>query len=387
MGMAGYRGALREKIARSFRKQKTNYPKFFLREPRIFIDFPESKGTARLDVKYPLLEPLVYARILWDPVKRSIIYNIIEPLLSERENSLLEKIKADLTELIDVEISSIRNREQSITYMEEKVAGVLQDNGMSLTPDEYIKIMYFVIRDFVGFNEIDPLMHDPYIEDIGCDGLNVPIYIVHRRFGSVETSIIYKNSDYLENFVIKLSERCGRYVSYAKPLLDGSLPDGSRIQASLAKDVTTRGPTFSIRKFRANPISPVKLIEMKTASPEMMAYMWLAVQHSSSMLICGGVATGKTTFLNAITMFIPPEEKIVSIEDTRELNLPHENWIPSVSRSGFGAPDESGTRYGEVTLFDLLKESFRQNPDYVIVGEVRGQEASVMFQGMASGLP
>lgn len=383
--MSGFRGLLREEIEKTFKKRRGIYPKFFLKEPSVFIDFPESIDLTKIDVKYPLLEPLSAARIKWDPVKKGVVYYTIEPLLSKREIDLLDKIKADLTELIDVEISSIRSREQSITYMEGKVKNVLEDNGISLTPDEYVKIMYFIIRDFVGFNEIDPLLHDPYIEDIGCDGLNVPIYIVHRKFGSIETAIIYNNADYLENFVIKLSERCGRYVSYAKPLLDGSLPDGSRIQASLAKDVTTRGPTFSIRKFRSNPISPTKLIEMKTASVPMMAYMWLAIQHSSSILICGGVATGKTTFLNAITMFIPPEEKIVSIEDTRELNLTHQNWIPSVSRSGFGAPDETGERYGEVTLFDLLKESFRQNPDYVIVGEVRGQEASVMFQGMASG--
>ena len=252
-------------------------------------------------------------------------------------------------------------------------------------PDSYTKIMYYIFRDFAGLNEIEPLMHDPYIEDIGCDGTTTNIFVTHRRFGSIKTNIIFENNENLGKFVIKLAERCGRYISYAMPLLDGSLPDGSRVQATLAKDVTTHGPTFSIRKFRQEPLSPIELVNLNTASPELMAYLWMMMEYRASLLICGGVSSGKTTLLNAITMFIPPENKIVSIEDTRELNLPHENWIPSVSRIGFGIPEIGGKIYGEVSLFDLLRESFRQNPDYVIVGEVRGKEAYVMFQGMASG--
>ncbi|MFQ6056496.1 MAG: type II/IV secretion system ATPase subunit, partial [Methanosarcinales archaeon] len=230
-------------------------------------------------------------------------------------------------------------------------------------------------------NEIEPLMNDPYIEDISCDGTNVPLYIVHRKYGSLKTNIIYSDEKKLQEFIVKLAERCGRFISYAEPLLDGSLPDGSRIQASFSKDVTTKGPTFTIRKFVEEPLSPIDLIKNKTVNSEVLAYLWLAVESGSSILIGGGAATGKTTFLNALSMFIPPTAKIVSIEDTRELNLMHENWIPSVARVGFAKG------IGEVTMFDLLKESFRQSPDYVIVGEVRGKEAYVMFQGMAAGFP
>ncbi len=272
-------------------------------------------------------------------------------------------------------------------YMEKKVREILQETEITMSNVSYNKIMYYIYRDFVGLNEIEPLMHDPYIEDISCDGLGVPIYVVHKKLGSIETNIVFTDNEKLRNFVVKLAERCGRYISYAEPLLDGSLPDGSRVQSSLSEDVTTRGPTFSIRKFTAEPLSPVDLINLGTVSSEVMAYIWFCIESGVSMLICGGTATGKTTLLNAISLFIPPEFKIVSIEDTRELQLPHENWIPSVTRMGFGAIDATGERYGEVTMFDLLKESFRQNPDYVIVGEIRGKEASVMFQGMASGHP
>jgi flagellar protein FlaI len=383
--LRGLRGALRKKLTETGKGPE--YPDFPLKTPSHLVVLPKMKKATGLDVKYPLLEPLAHAHVKWVPAKKGLVYYIEEPGLNKKEKELLEKIKSDLRELIDVEISVIEKREKAIDYLEEKLKAVLAETGITLPKETYIKIIYYIIRDFVGLNEIEPLMNDPYIEDVGCDGLGIPLYIVHRKFGSVETDIVFKDLDYLNNFVIKLSERCGRYVSYAKPLMDGTLPDGSRVQVSLAKDVTTRGPTFSIRKFKASPFSPIELIDLKTASPELMAYLWLAVEHSTSLLICGGVATGKTTLLNSITMFIPPENKIVSIEDTRELNLPHQNWIPSVSRVGFGVPEASGRRYGEVSLFELLKESFRQNPDYVIVGEVRGKEAYVMFQGMSSGHP
>ena len=292
-----------------------------------------------------------------------------------------------MSEIIDVKISVIKNTDEAIKYILDKADKVIDELGIELSKKTYEKIMYYIIRDFVGLNEIEPLLRDPYIEDIGCTGLNTPVYIIHKKFGSLETNIVYTDFDMLSNFVIKIAERCGRYISYATPLLDGSLPDGSRVQASLAKDVTTKGPTFSIRKFRRNPFSPIDLLNLKTVSLDMLAYIWMLIQYNTSVLICGGVSTGKTTMLNVLSMFIPRESKIISIEDTREINLPHENWIPSVARTGFGVPDSSGKRYGEVDLFDLLKESFRQNPDYVVVGEIRGKEAYVMFQGMASGHP
>lgn len=361
------------------------YKRFLLREPNHLIVLPRITNVSDAKIKYDLLPPFAGASISWDKKRRAVIYNIVEPRLSERETKTLKTIEKSLEEIIDVRLSVMKNQQEATDYLQGKIMTVIGDLGLKVSDESYQKIMYYIIRNFVGLNEIEPLMHDPYIEDVGCNGLNTPVYIIHRRFGSIETSIVYKEPERLSDFVVKIAERCGRYISYAVPLLDGSLPDGSRVQASLAKDVTTRGPTFSIRRFRRNPFSPVDLIKMGTVSVDIMAYLWLLVQYNVSLLICGGVSTGKTTFLNCLSMFIEPEEKIISIEDTREINLPHENWIPSVSRSGFGTPQASGKRYGEVDLFDLLKESFRQNPSYVIVGEVRGKEAYVLFQGMASG--
>ncbi len=379
------RGVLRRKIEEA--KKEVVYPKVTFREPLHIIALPSFKDATKIDFSYPLIEPFASAHIKWDDENKTLKYSVVEPEMSDEDRQLLKKIEDSLTEIIDVKMSVIKDRQELTAYLQKKISQIMDETGLRIPPERFIRVMYYIIRDFVGLNRIEAMMHDPYIEDIGCTGTDTSIYIIHRKYGSMETNIIYRDFEELADFVVKISERCGRYISYAKPLLDGSLPDGSRVQASLAKDVSTKGPTFSIRKFRSNPFSPVDMMNLGTASSSMLAYLWLLLQYDASMLICGGVSTGKTSMLNVLSMFIHPEDKIISIEDTREINIPHANWAPSVTRVGFGIPEVTGKRYGEIDLFDLLRESFRQNPDYVIVGEVRGKEAYVMFQGMSSGHP
>ncbi|MEM7822734.1 MAG: type II/IV secretion system ATPase subunit [Candidatus Aenigmatarchaeota archaeon] len=380
--MIQLRGLLRRKLI----KPEKVYPRFRIREPRHFIIIPEIKDEKKVDITYPLLEPWASVRILWDEKDKKLKYHVIEPELTESEKKLFMQLSKALSEKIDTSMDVI-DKEKLIDYIERKFKEVLVELKIKLSAKVWLKFMYYIWRNFYGLNEIEVLMHDPYIEDIGCTGTEVPIYIVHRKFGSLETNIVYNDFEQLNNFVVKLAERCGRYVTYAEPLLDGTLPDGSRVQATLAKDVTTKGPTFSIRKFRKIPFSPIDLMEFKTADSLLFAYLWFLIEHSASIMVCGAVATGKTTFLNSLTMFVPEERKIVSIEETREINIPHKNWIPAATRVGFGIPGPEGKKYGEIELFDLLKESFRMKPDYTIVGEVRGKEAYVLFQGMASGNP
>lgn len=337
---------------------------------------------ADIDIKYPLIKPFAYAHVKWDDDQKEVIYHLEEPTLDEEDKEALTMIKDNLSEKLEISLSAVKDREKVVAYLEQKINELLLELGVELEEEQHNKIMYYIYRDYVGLGKIEPLMHDPYIEDMGCDGTNIPIFAVHSEFGSVKTDVIFKKEEPLKNLVIKLAERCGRYVSYANPLLDGALPDGSRVNASLTDDVTSHGPTFSIRKFQETPFSSINMMKLGTANAELMAYMWLIEQYQQSYLICGGTSTGKTSFLNSVVSFIPPEDKIVSIEDTRELQLPHENWIPSVTRSMFGTESNS-----DVDMNKLLEESFRQNPDYVVVGEVRGKEASVLFQGMSSGHP
>jgi flagellar protein FlaI len=273
-----------------------------------------------------------------------------------------------------------KNANALLDYIDKKFKILLIELGIAIPYESYRKIYYYLCRDFIGFNEVDPLLRDYFVEDIECNGIETPIYIVHRRFRNLKTNIRFDDIDKISSFVEKLAQRCGKYISYAKPILDGSLPDGSRVNATYTQDISSKGPTFTIRKFTKTPWTPTQLISMNSLSPEMLAYLWLLIEYKMNILITGGTSSGKTTLLNAIAFFIPPEARVVSIEDTRELNLPRENWLPSVVRSATGLES-----IGEIDLFTLLKSSFRQNPNYVIVGEVRGQEASVLFQGMASG--
>lgn len=360
-------------------------PGFRFEKSTRIVELPNIEDVTKFSFIYPLLEPFSYVNIKWDEEEKTLLYDIIEPVLTEGEKKLLEKVSEAVIQLVDVELTAIKETSQAIQYLQSQVDKVLRDFGLQLTQNQYVKIMYFVYRNFIGYNEIDGVMQDPNIEDISCDGVSTPVYVVHRKYGSVRTNVIFDNTEKLREFVIKLSERSGRYVSYAEPILDGTLPDGSRVSATIAGDVATRGPTFTIRKFGERPLSPVEQILSHTTNAEVLAYFWYLVEHGANILFVGATATGKTTFLNSVCMFIPPERKVVSIEDTREIRIPHEHWVSGLARTGFGIPSPTGEKYGEVTMFDLLRESFRQNPDYVIVGETRGKEAYVMFQGMASG--
>jgi len=378
------KGVLYRKL---IQEEESKFPRFEIRESEQKIKLPELKQARKINVTYPLIEPYAFANIKWNPSSKDLIYLVIEPKLNEKEKEIYEKISQGLIELMEVGLSAFGESSKALEYLESMVKKIIKDFGLKITPNQYLKLMYYIYRDFIGYNEIEPLLKDVYIEDISCDGVNTPVYVVHRKYGSLKTNIVFKDEKKLKEFIIKLAERCKRYVSYAEPILAGTLPDGSRVSATLAGDVATKGPTFTIRKFTKKPFSPTEQIELKTASPEILAYLWYLIENKASMLIIGGTATGKTSMLNTLCTFILPEAKIVSIEDTRELKIPHEHWVPGLARIGFGIPKPTGEKYGEVSLFDLLRESFRQNPDYVIVGEVRGKEAYVMFQGMSSGHP
>ena len=355
--------------------------------PQVPIDFTpripkikSEKDKTKINTRYCLISPFAYVHIYWDPKEYEVIYDVEEPMLDKDETKYLDQIISAMKNMIDFKQIIKKDRETIFDYIDKKFKVLATEFGLKISYESYRKIYYYLCRDFIGFNEVEPLLRDYFVEDIECNGANSSIYIVHRIFRNLKTNIIFNSSDKLENFVEKLAQRCGKYISYAKPILDGSLPDGSRVNATYTKDITSKGPTFTIRKFTKKPWTPPQLIGFGTMSPEMLAYLWMLIEYKSNILITGGTASGKTTLLNAIAFFIPPEARVVSIEDTRELNLPRENWLPSFSRSSIGMG-----ALGEINLYDLLKSSFRQNPDYVIVGEVRGEEASVLFQGMASG--
>ncbi len=324
-----------------------------------------------------------WAYIHWDPKSKELVYEVIEPPLSEREKEMIRRLEERIEDKLDTIYLSSKNMNHE-AYLREKIREVVGLFGWKLDRETSQKIEYYIFRDFMGFEKIEPLMHDKNIEDISCDGVNIPVYIFHRNpdYGQMRTNIYFTSKEELDSFVIKLAQKAGKSISVARPLLDASLPDGSRLQATLGSDIARRGSNFTIRKFLREPLTPTKLMEFGTANSTTLAYLWFCIEYGKSILVAGATATGKTSFLNAIALFMRPELKVVSIEDTAELMLPLPNWIPQVARPGYGAKS-----YGAVEMFDLLKAALRQRPDYVIVGEVRGKEASTMFQGMATGHP
>ncbi len=328
--------------------------------------------------------PIAKANIFYDPNINSIRYNLIEPHLTKEEEEKVFKTLEKLKDRLDVNLADLKNKKEVYDYLNSKIEDIWKVLEIKATLEQKIKMKYYLFRNTIGLDKINALMEDPNIEDISCDGVGLPVYIFHRNpmYGEIPTNIIFNEKDALDSFVMKLAQKCHRTISVASPLMDGSLEDGSRVQITYGTDIARRGSNFTIRKFFKIPLTPVDLINLNTIDPMMLAYLWLAIENQKSILIAGSTATGKTTLLNSLSLFIEPNQKIVSIEDTAELRLPHINWMPQVARTGFGPK-----KYGEISLYDLLKAALRQRPDYLIVGEVRGKEASVLFQAMATGHP
>lgn len=332
----------------------------------------------------PIKQNYTYVRIKYDNRANEYMYEVIEPKLTDDERDVLALLKETL--VASVERMTEAEPGEKEKYLRRMVEKLMVNLGISLHPISKERVLYYIIRDFIGYGTINVMMIDPNVEDCSCDGVGVPFYIYHRKYGSIRSSKKFEKEVDLDGFVVWLAQKCGKHISVASPLLDATIPDGSRLQATLGKHVTKRGSSFTIRRFKENPFTPLDLLKFKTMSTEMMAYLWIAIEHGQSMLVCGGTASGKTTTLNAVLLFIPPQMKIVSIEDTRELNLPHENWVPGLTREGFGGKSMiTGRASGEIDMFELLTTAMRQRPQYLMVGEVRGKEAYVVFQAMATG--
>jgi len=345
---------------------------------------PLQSPAMEVEMFYPVLQDYSYVRITYNNDTSEYLYEVIEPKLDAREAGLLAIIKDTLQKTLGYEWENFTAMDKK-EYLAHAVESYIESRGVKVPEMSKLRIGYYIIRDFVGHSVIDVMMKDDEIEDISCDGVGIPLFVSHRKFESIKTNLVFTSEEQLDNFVVALAQRGGKQISVSSPILDGTTSEGHRVNATYSKEVSTRGSTFTIRRFKDRPFTPVDLLKYKTVSPEMMAYLWLGVENGESMILCGGTASGKTSALNSITLFIPPGAKIVSIEDTREINLPHENWIPSTTRTGVGEKDRDGKSAGEIDMFDLVRAALRQRPNYIIVGEVRGKETYIMFQAMATG--
>jgi len=327
-----------------------------------------SRGTVSGYRKYVAVEP---------PKPHPNLLKILELKLAEviSEGDVAEDVEERKKILLKRLESIVKLVDRSVDYSHLK-------EGMGKIPvytNDYEYLKYYLIRDKIGLGFLEPFTRDPWLEDITCRGMGF-VYVVHKIFGPLETSIEFKSEEELDTFVIKLAERIGKPVSHARPIVDATLPDGSRINIVYGHDVSLHGSNFTIRKFAKVPISITQLIAWNTIDARLAAYLWILLNNNMSGFICGETASGKTTTLNAIAALIPPTYKVISIEDTAEVQLPHLNWVRELTR-------DTGVKESSVSMFDLLRAALRQRPNYIIVGEIRGVEASIAFQAMQTGHP
>ncbi|MHB8633054.1 MAG: type II/IV secretion system ATPase subunit [Thermoplasmatota archaeon] len=351
---------------------------------RPVLEIPPLPAGATVVESHELVPGRALVRLYFDGESHTHVYQVVEPPMTKPETEILDFVRDTLLRTLETDDAS-RGPAHALETLVTGARQAILDHAIIIDEVGVQRVEYYLQRDFLGYGPVDVLMRDSMIEDISCDGPGIPIYLFHRKYESIRTSIVFPDDLSLDGFVIRLAQRSGKHISMAEPLLDATLPDGSRLQATLAREVTTRGSSFTVRKFRADPLTPPDLIGLGTLSAELAAYFWMVIENGHSFILAGGTASGKTTSLNAICQFIPPAKKIVSIEDTREINLSHDNWIAGLTRSGFGGELVGGKPAGTIDMYRLLEAALRQRPEYLLVGEVRGPEALTLFQAMATG--
>ena len=345
-----------------------------------------TKGDADLEpVETYSINPYVMVEISRHRASARMLYNLVDAELGNEEKEEMEELRKALLKALG-EIPASTDRKNTDVHLRKEIEKYFLGSGRSVSRETIDHLQYLFKREFMGYGKIDPIMEDSNIEDISCDGVMIPIYVYHRKYQNMKTNVKFDSDRELNNFIVLLAQKGNKQISISDPILDATSPEGNRINATFGNEVTPRGGTFSIRLFKHTPLTPIDLVVTGTASSDLMAYLWLAIEHGKNIIITGGTGVGKTSTLNAISLFIPPSSKIVSIEDTKEINIPHRNWIAAVTRAGVGEGRFiSGKSAGEIDMFDLLMSSLRQRPDYMLVGEVRGKEAYNLFQAMTMG--
>jgi len=348
------------------------------------LDFQLVKVVGQLKEleRYPLYEPFAYASIVQDESTGDIMYVLEEIELDSVERQVYEELRRIV--MLELpppeELSKVGDVKNYLLNELKRIVGRYRKLFRNVSSSSFAKFLYYMDRDLLGYGPIDALMRDENIEDISCDGVGRPVYVFHRRYESIPTNIVPMTDKGLDDLVVKLIHMSGRHVSVATPIVDAQLPDGSRIAVTYRREVSPGGSTFTIRRFRKNPLTFAELVKFGNISAEIAGYFWTMLDNGRSFLVLGVTGAGKTSFLNAMATFIRPHMKIITVEEVPEINLPHKNWVRLVTRQSYGSE-----KINEITLFDLVKATLRMRPDYLIVGEIRGEEAYVLFQAVNTG--
>jgi len=327
--------------------------------------------------RYPVNSPFAYAVIAQSPLQAQR-YFLDEVPLTKTEAA----IYSYLLDALEAELTVPREQVNPRQYFADQARKILLKYSIRVPAASWSKIIYFAERDLVGFGVLDGMMRDPNIEDLSIDSLGKPIFIYHKNHESLETNVILSDEEQLDNTVTRLSHMAGKHVSTAFPIVQGTLPGRHRLVATFRREVSPQGSSATIRKFREDPMTIVDMLNVGLLDHHMAAYAWYMMQNRATAVVVGATGAGKTTLLNAILTLTRLTTKLVTIEEVQEINIPHLNWTSLVSRESYAATEEKS---GEVGLFDLVKAAMRMRPDILVVGEVRGEEAYVLFQAISTG--
>ncbi len=349
---------------------------------RLRGSYPFISATKTIE-EYPVSEPNAYVKIVKIPGRGEGYHYIVEENpLTAKERGVFRKIVEILSKELDPPNDEDKPREDYVYEETEKIARKYRRSLGKFTERSWKKILYYVVRELAGYGPLNVLFLDENIEDISCNGLKSSIYVWHSKYEGIPTNIAFTDEQTANNFIVKLAHQSSKHISTAQPILDASLPQGHRLAATFMKEVSTKGSTFCIRKFRAEPLSIIDLIKRGTLDERIAAYFWLLLEQKMSFMILGGTGAGKTSMLNALLSLVSQNDKIVTVEEVPELSPPLENWTQLHTRQNFQLGTGSS---GTINLFDLVRTSLHYRPDYIIVGEVRGEEAYVLFQALATG--
>ncbi len=328
--------------------------------------------------RYPLNAPFAYATIAQEPSSSTKIYFLDEVPLNPIEAS----VYTHLLNILENELTVPRDKINPREYFMQQGKRVLIKYKRKVSLTSWNKILYYAERDLVGFGILDGLMRDPNIEDISLDGVGRPVFVFHRRYESLATNIKLKEEESVDNLITRLCHMSGKHISTAYPIIQGTLPGGHRLSATYKREISPNGGTFTIRKFREDPITIVDMLNLNVLNHTLAAYAWLLMENRATAVVVGTTGSGKTTLLNALLTLTRMNSKLITIEEVREINIAHSNWVALTSRPIYYTGGERST---EVGLFDLVKVAMRMRPDILVVGEVRGEEAYVLFQAIGTG--
>lgn len=348
----------------------------------IRVDQPES--TYLVVEEYFVEEPYSSVKVVKSSdLGEGLYYFTVESELSEDEEQTYHRIVKILSKELEPPVEEGIDPKAYVFKEAERIAEKYSRSLGQFTQDGWGRIFHNVVRDLAGYGALHTIMTDPNIEDISCNGVNTPIFIWHRKYESIPTNLRFTSENALNDFIIKLAHKSGKHISSAQPLLDGMLPEKHRLAATFMNEVSMKGSTFCIRKFRADPYSIVDLIQMGTLNEKIAAYFWMLLENKQSFMILGGTGAGKTSILNSTLSLMSGNDKVITVEEVPELSPPVQNWTQFNTRQSFQFSSAEGPK--GITLFDLVKVCLRYRPDYIIVGEVRGEEAYTLFQALATG--